>query len=878
MVEPTTDNISMVVEITQADWETAKRWLRVKDNDAEKAINALLEGEDIAQAEGALHWDDSAWATDREGVSYGPQAPAAFNESNLRPLGSSAAPTRGSSPVPSLQQPKSKAEEDDELEKALANSRQDLGYAGQESGVVSAAGRVQSHFKPATQSQYDPSQWSMVPTSATNVHEAREIIPDVEPSARRNDGYEPRFLKHTASGDYLPALLTIAHSIPLAREVLLMRSCPQSNYGQDADWWRGHAIKLPQIVSTDTGAPIHTANADEQAMVSEMQRLIAFLDSSDRSYASTETLSKLAEDLSRRVEMVTDTSLDRTLCGWEVACATLAAEDQQEIPGLDQLFHSIVGTSSPEGVRTPHMWTLPLATPDRPPSGELTLADVMDQTLWDMDPDEDNFCDTYMERCADILPMRIVEDNPGQNKLNLVIPASMYVDKYLKENIEPTREVRKSMARAKRRIAQLESLQHELANVRHPTKDENLGALDIVKATRDYFTGASRDAVLAENESRGIDLPADSLALPEQEQAAHTVMAEKLATLWESITAKIQLLEEEKLKAKKTLSQLSQDTPPGLSQDRLKHHYTLRGVSTKPNVIYLLRPRPNPSNPNPSEAMDTTTTTSTLPPSAQDPNEDDPEAPPGWQWWRIELDINLTNSRILKTESTTDDVLRAVELEHNAALLVYASDRAINHPSDATLPEALRRFVERDNREFEAELNGGASSGVVEELGHSSWHDYGGATGRRGSGGSTMVNFDDEREEELPAYSFEQDKGSYGAGGGWGNEKSGQAQEMEYQSYPGYDGQGQGYGYDGPAQTDARGNVGGWESPEAHEIRLDEEEEGSEMVQKGPGMLAGVGAGGGMEGPQHQAAGNGTGRAPSVNMTDVGDDEKGKGG
>ncbi|KAF4548928.1 Hypothetical protein D9617_24g016410 [Elsinoe fawcettii] len=854
MVEPTEENVSLVVDFAATDPETARRYLRVKNNSVEQAVNALFEGEDITKLEDAVQWDDSAWATDRDGSSYGPSMPAPYSDSNLHPLGTSAAPTRGSSPVPSFRQPATKAEEDEELEKAMANSRQDLGYGAQESGVISGGNRQQSHFGPATQSQYDPSQWAMVPTAASNVHETREIIPDVEASARKNDGLEPRFLKHTASGDYLPNLLTIAHSIPLARETLLLRNHVQRSYGQDPDWWRGHEIKLPQIVNTEDDRPVQTINPEMPKLVAEMQRLMAFLDASDRSYASTEPISKIAERLAHNQG---DIPMDLALSAWEAAAQYVVKEAQQDNPEISHLFRSTVGSGG--GVPNPNLWSLPLPVPERPRNGEVSLADAMDHALWDMDPEDENFADNWMERCGEILPMRVAEDDSAQDKLRLVVPTSLYIDKYLKEHIEATRPIRKEMARLKRRQATIETLQHNLANVEHPTKKENLGALDVLKSTRDYFSGTARQQVLENFEGRGIDLPAHALALPESEQATHDTMAQKLDALWNSITEKIETLEEEKHKAKKALSQLSQSNPPGLEHDKLKHHYTLRGVATKPNVTYVLRPRykqvATETTAPPSDAMDTST--ASLPPLASrieidtSPNEDDPDAPPGWVWWRIQLDISLSNSTIHKTESSTDDVLRAVELEHNAALLVYASDRAVNYPSDPTLPDELRRFVAADNKLFANELRN-ASGGAGDE-----WNDEWRHVERRGSGGSTMVNFDEDQDRELPAYSFQ---------GGYGDEKG-----LGSEAYTGQE-----YGYGGR----------GRESPEAHEIRLDEPEEGrGEMVQTGPAMgmggaLSGVG---GVEKGQGEGkysgvgAGTGTSRAESVHMVDV-DDERAKGG
>ena len=90
------------------------------------------------------------------------------------------------------------------------------------------------------------------------------------------------------------------------------------------------------------------------------------------------------------------------------------------------------------------------------------------------------------------------------------------------------------------------------------------------------------------------------------------------------------MLGEESRKTTEQLSQLWQSTTNTLPVESLKHRYSLRGVSTKANVTYLLKPR------------DAT-------PSTYNAMVDDEEAPEGMQWWRIEYEENGT--RISKTVS-----------------------------------------------------------------------------------------------------------------------------------------------------------------------------------------------------------------------------------
>ncbi|KAF2157995.1 hypothetical protein K461DRAFT_290254 [Myriangium duriaei CBS 260.36] len=844
-VEPTEENINLVAEVTQADRETARRYLKAKSNNAENAISALLDGEDISKAEAELKWDDGAWSADRDGgytygTNPGKSRPLvdhvggevgvseaypdvhlpAYNEGNLAPLGSSAVPTRGSSPVPSLRRPQTKAEEDEEMERALANSRQNITYNSQESGIVTV-----SDFHPATKAHYDPSRWAMTLHGSSNTHEAKEIVLDVDVAERRNQDGQPRFFKHLPSGDYLPSLLTIAHSIPAAREAMLLRSHVQPSYGQDSEWWRGQAIRLPRIVNTEDGSPADATAAENEDIVNEVQRLMAFLDGSDRSYGCIDNLTALVTARARKENTTSETVMDQTLQSWESAVCALQGGDH----GVSSLFHSIVGTNHPSGNPSQDMWSLPLSISedDRRRLGELTLADVMDSTLWDTDLEDENIYDTFMERCADILPMRVMQDSTSRSNLGLVVPAEIYVDKYLKENINSSRVVRRDIAATRKRISQLETLHSSISDVPNATGQGSTSALELIQRTCGLFSGVSRDAVLADYEARGIELPSGALDRPASEQSAHEAMTSRLDDLWSKIGSKLKVLEDEKIKARDLLAKLSQENPPGLEGSNLKHHYTLRGVSTKPNVTYILRRKPEKaaarSDP---DLMDISSDPAqTKQQEGEDDPMADPDAPPGWMWWRIEFDSTHTPGRIMKTESTQDDVLRAVELEHSSALLVYASDRAMDFPSDLALPASLKTFVATDNNFFQQEMDQqdddqwahSGSTGARQDWGPVYVGDSTHSRSRRSSQGSTMVNFDEGDEsgngfvpshemDEAPPYSF-----SDGAHYGYENEKEG------YPAKPTWD------------------RV----SPEAHEIHLDDtHDEGVEMTETGKGLLA----------------------------------------
>ena len=59
------------------------------------------------------------------------------------------------------------------------------------------------------------------------------------------------------------------------------------NYGYDKEWWTGKAIDIPMVFGEDVTPP------NEVNM--ELQRLMAFLDKTDRSYGSIESLANLRD-------------------------------------------------------------------------------------------------------------------------------------------------------------------------------------------------------------------------------------------------------------------------------------------------------------------------------------------------------------------------------------------------------------------------------------------------------------------------------------------------------------------------------------------------------------------------------------------------------
>lgn len=111
------------------------------------------------------------------------------------------------------------------------------------------------------------------------------------------------------------------------------------------------------------------------------------------------------------------------------------------------------------------------------------------------------------------------------------------------------------------------------------------------------------------------------------------------------------------------------------------HKYTLRGVCTEPHVTYVLRHS-----------------------ATEESNEGD-----GWQWWRISFSTDDAKTRQTERDGHQPsrravpknadvvgytarkvreiEVLRAAREESKSALLIYASDNAVNFQSGPIPPE-----------------------------------------------------------------------------------------------------------------------------------------------------------------------------------------------
>ncbi|BCS12273.1 hypothetical protein ALUC_50319A [Aspergillus luchuensis] len=673
--EPTEEAIANFVSFTSSTREQAISFLKANNLNSNQAINAYFEDPTGPQTQNIGYQNDSAVPAFQ--IEHADPAPGSSITAPSRPpsaLNSSeqASGSEYQHSAPASTQTANDAnkglslaeQEERELQQAMAMSlNQNLGQ--QETGVTTN----EAKFGRATRDHYDEGAWAMTLFNSTS----REIVISPDPAERRRKDGEPAFIRPSHDNMYLGGLLTILHSIPLAREALLLRNRLLTDYGKDPQWWNGQSITLPKIVTIDDAQDGDTEWDD---IIYEAQRVAAFLDSTDRAFGSADALANLKSMSSYDSEG----SAARFLESWQEA-AVRADPDNQ----LATIFSSTA-------------YKRPLSIYDTPLDKEFflldsyveqehgqTLYDVIDHTMWSDRPGED-LDDVWLEHVAEVFTIKL----EGSNKpVDVKIPAVFYPDRYLAANRDLAREFRAQRLQIYEKIFRLEGLMNRFSTSKSVIHQGLTSRETLEKAAAAVSSTLPKSL---SNETTAFT--------PESANAEAQRVADELKAISCKIEAKLKELETKKQDAMESLRSYSKILTEASSSGELPHHkYTLRGVCTEPHVTYVLKRRV------PEGSTNGCTT------SADDE----------YQWWRISFSTDDAKNRQAGTSSEGDaalhnsdvigytarkvreiEVLRAAREESKNVLLVYANNNAMNVPEEPA-PSQLQKFVHLDNQAFEAE-------------------------------------------------------------------------------------------------------------------------------------------------------------------------------
>ncbi|KAK4066945.1 uncharacterized protein Triagg1_7945 [Trichoderma aggressivum f. europaeum] len=723
-MEPSEDDISQVVDFAGLnpvdDRHMVINALRNNNRNVETVVMQYFDNSESFRQKYTSLWNESLFSADRDGASgndgvrsfhieslngndiiqgvtppppgYGaPSRPP--SRSNVRsPLGRmvdwASGDTAGGNNVHS--------QEDEDMQRALRESAQEAGLSipPQESGVTSQSTST-PYFGPANRSEYDQDNWAMVPVGPLKTR----LDNAPSPAQRKRTPETPAFLiqgsgsvkHHTLGG-----LLTIFSQIPLARNVLLQCGSPAASYGFNNEWWNGQEILPPealrQMQSEEAGWGYD--NAAKPNFEEEIHRLMAFLDSTERSYGTVNTLTNLMQDTTSDIEKQFYAQLGDTNGGelleplhQEAILASVGTGEDNEIQharfGLLEFDHS--------GLEYAHI---------------KTLYEALDYLMWGdllSWPDADDRSRIAMfKKMGEILSIKVGNDGPLDS---FEIPEVLYPERYLESRKKEAKRIASALLETKNALDSVTTEERRLQEWQDDWNQLTFNKTDMIhnateqwKAFSDYLETAGRFQAM---EASGFDTNKypnyrDAPCQMTSAQAKHSEQVDEVLLLTERILHDMEAKTEdlrvqlEQIQAKQRFlgKLLTVPDKPGRPKPLTCKKYLLRGVATDRDIVYVCQ--------------------RLYPESAE---SEDPKSPVD-QWWRLEYCPN--EDQLVRSEKVeVERIFRDLWLETKTPLLIYATEEAISTPR-APLSDALNMFVRSDNKAFRQELKRPVADSVEE--------------------------------------------------------------------------------------------------------------------------------------------------------------------
>ncbi|KAM4056354.1 ubiquitin interaction domain-containing protein [Hirsutella rhossiliensis] len=710
--EPSEDQISQVIDFASLDPHDDRSLViqALKDNsgNVESVVMQYFDNPASFRQKFTRAWNDSMFSADRDGsdnhtgISFhiesmgpndviqgvtpppegcGPGAPSRppSRSNNRSPLGRMVDWTAGAD-VSGASNTQSR--EDQDMQRALRESAQEAGIPlpQQESGVLDSATSVPS-FGPANRSDYDQDSWAVVPSES-------KIATAPAPETRKRAPGAPAFLVSglSSAGEHcLGGLLTILHGIPLSRNILLGTGKPAESYGFNSEWWKGQEILPPHVLNRLQSGAIAWGERHGAAPSSEeeIHRLMAFLDSTERSYGAVSVLTDLIPFSSvgpekRLFEHLVQRRGELMMPLTQVATLTHVLGDDE---GEEEARFGLLEV---EHVRTDY-------------ANIKTLYESLDHIMWSdvlswSEMHEGSKMAMFKDM-GDVMVIKISGDGPEDA---IDIPEELYPEKYLLTRKDEARRIQKGWCETKQAIQRIAQGEQELYEWRndwnHQSFDKRGMILKVIgqwKTYREYLAGRGRFRGMEESgfdTDKYPDYRTAPCQMDDEEKQHHQAvedvlqMAERaLADIEEKLKALNQDLEQIRARQRFLGRLLTVPDKPGRPQPMTCKKFLLSGIATPTDIVYL-RQRSEP------ELM-----------------EMESRPKPHDQWWR--LAYAPKEEQPVKAEKIElERVLREIWQETKNPLLVYATDEALNTPR-APLSASLERFVRAENKAFRQELS-----------------------------------------------------------------------------------------------------------------------------------------------------------------------------
>lgn len=315
----------------------------------------------------------------------------------------------------------------------------------------------------------------MVPATTASAY-----IDDPGPSQRQREEGQPAILKPSPRYNYFPAMLAIIHSIPQFRNALLSPAVEQNDYWVGDEWWKGNPTGRARIFDESVGWD----EAYGLDIIYETQRLMAFLDNTDRAYTTVESM--LDMDAWKQLEAPSledpDDDMLKFLILWAAAYAKHDPDYQingklRSVVNAHQRVNSFVldSTVTKRLERTPDIY------------------DVLDDTFF---PGPDGTGTAHIMDISNVLIFRLHASSQDGNDLGCRIPATLYADRYLEANRSVIKAMSDEMAQYN---AQLTNIKDQTDRVKFHTpakrNSKTIESLKLIQSSMKAFQPSANDDV-----------------------------------------------------------------------------------------------------------------------------------------------------------------------------------------------------------------------------------------------------------------------------------------------------------------------------------------------------------------------------------------------
>ena len=411
--------------------------------------------------------------------------------------------------VVSISNPQEARDLDQALKMSMMTS--DGHNQGQITGVTNASA---PHFGPATQEHYDKNWQMTVPGEYT-----KEIWLNPDPADRKRDGTKPAFLRPTTQGHRLPALIKILQTIPLTREAMVCRDLILSDYGQNSEWWDGTPIEIPEAFHEADNRQDH----DVEEVLYETQRLVAFLEGTERAYGSTDSLLGISS-----MGLLKDEEL--------LAVFFKAWEAASEHVGVRLDLHDIVESmgakrelSQPDDAESIYFTTFEVRVDEEIADKGHTLYDAVDDILWANDGLQIEDQEIYLEKVADVFVLDVKRAKEASSGLGIRIPAIWYLDRYLQSSVEEMKRMRKTKAAIQEELDLIEQQRATIAEFKPPGADAGaVDGLTLLKTAIAYFETSTARRTMSDRHEEHVANAAERIEVVKELQLLSERITRKL--------------------------------------------------------------------------------------------------------------------------------------------------------------------------------------------------------------------------------------------------------------------------------------------------------------------------------------------------------------